>query len=144
VSRASKISEPFSLIIELDSIYTSSQRSAYSVLWMLANIGGLCFIVTFLVRWLLHACARPLHVARLIEKMYKRTSSERGSLPAKVIQEDEATESRPTSRTESKAEHGEETYFEKMNRKRQRLWNELQVRGKISFSTWDVIKASFV
>ena len=82
-------------------------------------------MVTFLVRWLLHACARPLHFAQIIERMYKRTTSERKSLPANVIEEDEANELRPTSRSSAKNDHSEETYFEKMDRKRKRLWNEL-------------------
>jgi hypothetical protein len=78
---------------------------------MLANIGGLCFLVMFIVRWFLQAFVRPLHGARLVEKMYKRTTEERKTLPAKVIEEDEATEFRPTSRTSNKTEANEETYF---------------------------------
>lgn len=144
VGHSSRKNEPFSITIELDNVRTVSRRTSFSLLWMLASIGGLCFILTFVVRWLLHACARPLHVARLVERMYKRTTDERKSLPVKVIEDDENAEHRPTSRTSSKNDQNEETYTEKMDRKRKRLWNELQVRSKMSFSNWDVVKASFI
>jgi hypothetical protein len=37
-----------------------------------------------------------------------------------------------------------ETFNERMDRKRKRLWNEMQTREKLSFSIWDIVKASFV
>lgn len=104
VGHSSRKNEPFLMTIELDNVRTVSRRTSFSLLWMLASIGGLCFILTFVVRWLLHACARPLHVARLVERMYKRTTDERKSLPLKVIEDDEHAEHRPTSRTSSKAD----------------------------------------
>lgn len=78
--------------------------------------------------------ARPIHLSRLVEKMYKRTTENKKDLPLDVIEEDEKRADDPKG----------EIHTKKMDRKRRRLWNELQIREKMVFSTWDIIKASFV
>lgn len=67
--------------------------------------------------------------------MYRRISEEKKKdIPISVIQEDEKQELDPQS----------ETYNERMERRRKRLWNEMQTREKMTFSMWDIVKASFI
>lgn len=73
-------------------------------------------------------------MARLVEKMYKKLSDDKTSLPLEIILEDEAKNSHP----------GNETSQKKMDRKRRRLWNEMQIRERMRFSLTDVMKASWI
>jgi hypothetical protein len=101
---------------------------------MLANLGGLCFALMFIVNWFIQFSLQPIHTARVVEKMYKRLADDKNDVPIDVILDDEKQDEKP----------GMDTYNLKMNRKRKRLWNELQVREKMSFSLFDIMKASFV
>ena len=66
--------------------------------------------------------------------MYKRTAAgTKKDLPPSVILEDEMRNEDPQG----------EGYFQRMDRKRRRLWNELQKREKMEFSLIDVVRASF-
>lgn len=66
--------------------------------------------------------------------MYKRTSPLlRSTLPVEIVKEDEAKENKPPG----------ESVFEKMDRKRKRLWNEALLRERMSFTSRDIVKASF-
>ena len=57
----------------------------------------------------------------------------RTTLPEEIVREDEAKDKKPSG----------ESLFEKMDRKRKRLWNEALLREKMSFTSRDIVKASF-
>ena len=57
----------------------------------------------------------------------------RTTLPEEIVKEDEANDKKPSG----------ESLFEKMDRKRKRLWNEALLREKMSFTSRDIVKASF-
>ena len=55
------------------------------------------------------------------------------TLPEEIVKEDEEKDKKPSG----------ESLFEKMDRKRKRLWNEALLREKMSFTSKDIVKASF-
>ena len=57
----------------------------------------------------------------------------RTTLPEEIVKEDEEKDKKPSG----------ESLFEKMDRKRKRLWNEALLREKMSFTSKDIVKASF-
>lgn len=70
----------------------------------------------------------------MVEKLYKRTSPLlRTTLPVEIVREDEAKENKASG----------ESVFEKMDRKRKRLWNEALLRERMYFTSRDIVKASF-
>lgn len=63
---------------------------------MLANLGGFFCILTFLINWIINFAASPIHVAKLVEKLYKRTSPHlKSTIPKEYIIEDEIKDLKP-------------------------------------------------
>ena len=124
----------FKMTLELDNYYFITNRSSFKLFTMLSYIGGFIFILTLLVNWFISFTAEPIHIAKLVEKLYKRTSPlVRTTLPEEIVKEDEEKDKKPSG----------ESLFEKMDRKRKRLWNEALLREKMSFTSKDIVKASF-
>lgn len=69
--RTQKNRVAFSLVLELDKTFLYSRRSCFQLFWMLSNVGGFCFMSVFLINWLIQFAVQPIHISKLVEKMYK-------------------------------------------------------------------------
>lgn len=129
------------MTLELDDYYTVTNRSSFKLFAMLSYIGGFIFIITWLVNWSIQFTAEPIHIAKLVEKLYKRTSPLlKETLPQAIVHEDEIKDNNKMKWCST----DRETFFDKMERKRKRLWNELLLRERMAFTFKDIVKASFL